>query len=454
MTSKRPKILIIFAKRGTDTSTRFGGFARRIQKNGGFAYADVDHVALEDLLFHIVDEATADIYDPRTAVHVKDYDFVYFKSWQSMPSLAASVALYLEGMGIAYADVQARHEFRVKTTNQMAMWTQGVTVPETIWGSNQVLLQYVERNDTLYPLIIKAVDGEKGKDNHLAHTPDEARTILEAAEHDMMIQEFIPNDGDYRIGVYGHTARWAIYRKSGGTSHLNNTSAGGTAVLLDITTVSSDIRQLAEKAAEACDLAISGVDVVEHKKTGKLYIFEANQGSQIVTGAYSDTNMKAFSEGMYELIARRHKPEVSGRKTVIGRRVSVAIEGVDAPMHFVAKVDSGAYQSAVDAKDIELHIDEHGEQYLMYSLQSRHSNEPSQRFITYDFSKAGVQSSLGDTEMRYVVPMTFTILGKRYETRVTLANREKQKCQVLIGRTLLAGNFLVNVEYSVNKESE
>lgn len=452
MTLQRPKILIIFAKRAAETSTRFGGFARRIKKNGGFAYADVDHVALEDLLFHIIDHETADVYDESRNIHLKDYDFVYFKSWQSMPALAASAALYLEGMGIAYADVQARHEFRVKTTNQMAMWASGVSVPETIWGSKQVLLRYA-KGDVIYPLIIKAVDGEKGNDNHLARTSEEATAILEDSQHDMVIQEFIPNDGDYRIGVYGHGARWAIYRKSGGVSHLNNTSAGGTAILLDINDVSSEIKQLAEAAADACDLAISGVDVVAHAKTGKLYVFEANQGSQIVTGAYSDTNMAAFSEGMHELVARRRKPVASQRKAVIGRRVSVAVDGAESPMHFVAKVDTGAYRSAIDATNIELHIDDAGEKYLTYTLQSRHSDEASQRFTTYDFGKTGVQSSLGDTEMRYVVPMTFTILGKTYSTRVTLANRSKQKCQVLIGRTLLAGNFLVNVEYSTNKET-
>lgn len=447
MTIKRPKLLIIFAKRGTDTSTRFGGFVTRIKKQGGFDYADVDYVALEDLRFHILNEKVANVYDPTTNVHLKNYDFVYFKSWQSLPTLAASAALYLEAMGIAYADHQARHEFRTKTANQMAMWAKHIAVPATAWGSLPVLLQYVQEATTEFPLIIKAAYSEKGKDNFLAKNRQEAVSILEKTNQDidMMIQEFIPNDGDYRIGVYGHQARWALYRRSGGASHLNNTSAGGTAVQIDIDEVNDEIKRIAEAAAAACDLAISGVDVVQDKNTGQLYIFEANQGSQIVTGAFRDTNMAAFDAGMKAMVMRRQANITPQQKTIIGRRVMVSIEGA---VSMLAKVDTGAYRSAVDATDISVQTDEAGREYLAYTVQSRYGDNTPHRIKTYDYGRTEVRSSLGDIEMRYVVPLSLTISGQQYHTQVTLANRASQKCQMLIGRTLLAGNFLVNVEYS------
>ena len=448
MTPKRPKILIVFAKQGTDTSTRFGGFVKRIQKAGGFAYGDVDYVALESLRFVIEDENTAQIYDPVSGVDLQNYDFVYFKSWQSMPVLASSAALYLEAMGITYADHQVRHEFSTKTSNQMAMWANHVPVPATVWGSQSVLLQYITDESTVFPLIIKAVYSEKGRDNFLAKTRKEAQQILEDASHDMMIQEFIPNDGDYRIGVYGHKARWAIYRKSGGTSHLNNTSAGGTAIHVSIDTIDIAMRKIAEAAAAACDLAVSGVDVVQNSQTGKLYVFEANQGSQIVTGAFSDTNMLAFDEGIKSMVMRRYANVQPEQKTIIGRRVVVEVVADSGISRMLAKVDTGAYQSSIDAVDVALHVDEEGREYLTYTLQSRQGDGEPMRIKTYDFGRARVQSSIGEAQMRYVVPMTLSILGKNYETRVTLADRSKNKCQILLGRTFLAGKFLVNVEYS------
>src|SRR5690349_2922330 len=97
---KKPKVLIIFAKSGTETSTRYGGFVKRIKKNGGFKYADVDYVALEDMLFRTMDDGRAKVHDPIRKINLAHYSFVYFKSWQSMPTLAASAGFYLQGMGI------------------------------------------------------------------------------------------------------------------------------------------------------------------------------------------------------------------------------------------------------------------------------------------------------------------------------------------------------------------
>lgn len=445
---KKPKVLILFAREAAPTSTKYAGFVKRIQKKGGFAYADVECAALENLIFHIQNSQVARIYDPVNNIDLSHYDFVYLKSWQSMPELAGSVAHYLEGKGIPYADHQARHEYTAKTTNYMSMWAHGVSVPETVWGTKSMLLHYVDGlQKEQYPIIIKAIHGQKGQDNFLVQSQEEAHTLLEATDIDMVIQQFIPNDGDYRIGVYGHKSRWALYRRSGGASHLNNVSAGAVASNLSINEVPTAILQLAEAAAAACDLAISGVDVVEDKITHELYVFEANQGSQVVTGAFTDTNIAAFDEGIKSLVARRFKKEVSRAKRpqVIGRLVQVIIRTEGGDLTVRAKVDSGAYQSAIDAMNVSLETDETGKEFIYYELFDRTAG-----YIlpirSYDFGRAQIKSSNGHVDVRYVVPMTIEIGSKEYNTRVTLANRSKQKNQMLIGRQLLRGNFLINVE--------
>lgn len=448
MSTKKPKILIVFAKQGTDTSTRFGGFVKRIQHHGGFDYADVEYMALESLLFHIEDKTTARVTDSGTGRDLADYTFVYFKSWQSMPELAAAAAIYLEAKGVPYADTQVRHELKVKTTNYMAMWKAGVTVPETLWGSPAVLTAYIDGTGVeRYPLIIKAVDGEKGKDNFLAYNRDEAARLLGEATVPMLLQQFIPNDGDYRIGVYGNQARWAIYRRSGGTSHLNNTSAGGSAELLSVAELDSAIITIAERAARAVELQISGVDVVKDKETGKLYIFEANQGSQIVTGVYADTNMRAFSDGLKQLVGHttirhRHKS-----LSIIGRRTAVEVIHGDAPFRLIAKVDTGAYQSAMHVTNVMCAADADGREYVEYVMPT-----VDRAVRTYEFWRAVIKSSNGEEQERYVVPMRFVIQGTTYDTRVSLADRSTQKYPLLLGRKLLRGNFLVNVEYTELEE--
>lgn len=441
---KKPRILIVFAKRGTATSTRFGGFVTRIKNAGGFEYADVvDCVALEDLVFRIYSTKKARVLDINSTIDVSTYDFVYFKSWQSLPAEAASLAFYLEGMGIPYTDTQVRHEFTLKTTNNMALWAHGIAVPPSIWGSRTALSSYIKTKKLTYPLIAKAVDGEKGRDNYLARTKLELVGILYTADKPMIIQDFIPNDGDYRIGVYGSRARWSIYRKSGGKSHLNNTSAGGTAVHMAVSELPDGVASIAERAAAACDLEISGVDVVVDNRDGSLYVFEANQGSQIVTGAFIESNMKAFDRGMKSLVSNRNKAHRKTRKQVVGRHVNVEIKHDEQTIPIHAKIDTGAYQSAVDAENIE--ITATGE--LKYAIRDPSSGLLSV-FTTSDFGYVTIKTSVGHFEKRYVVPMELMVNGRAYKTRVTLAKRKQQKFQMLLGRTLISGNFLVDVEYS------
>lgn len=446
----KPKVLFIFARRGSDTSTRFGGFAKRIAKNGGLAYATTDYVALEDLIFHIKDGETARVFDPIRNIDLAKYSFVYFKSWQSMPRLAASAAIYLEAQGIPYEDAQVRYELIAKTPNYMKMWQQGISVPESIWGSNESMASYVASHQLSYPVVIKSVTGEKGKDNYLANDAAEAVDILRATQSEMVLQPFIANDGDYRIGVYGNKARWALYRRSGGASHLNNTSSGGVAELLDIATVPEPVKQLAERAAAACELAISGVDVMEDSVTGKLYILEANQGSQIVTGAYTESNMRAFDEGLKALVQKRFAAHTDTRRPVIGRTVSAVImPDENSTIKLVAKVDTGAYQSSMHAENIVKGSDSDGE-FVSYDIIDSKSHRRL-TIIARTFWRATVRNSFGVEEERFVVPMNIAILGREYQTRVSLTDRSLQKYQLLLGRKLLRGNFLINVELSDSK---
>jgi glutathione synthase/RimK-type ligase-like ATP-grasp enzyme len=448
-TVRKTRILMVFAKDAGVKSTRYGGFVQRVINNGGFKYAKVDYVALENLVFHIKNANEASVSDPVSGVNLSDYDFVYFKSWQSMPELAAAAAHYLEGMGIPYADHQVRHEYIAKTTNYMAMWAKGVSVPETIWGSDKQLRTYLELTEaSRYPLIIKSVHGQKGKDNYLVTSKEEALSLIDNSSVSMLLQQFIPNGGDYRIGVYGAKARWGIYRTSGGNSHLNNVSTGGTATEINMKTLDPAIAKLAEMAAQAVDLSISGVDVVEDANTHELYVFEANQGSQIVTGAFTESNMKAFDMGIKALVGRRHKTKnhSSKRLKTIGRITPITVKVNDASIVMRAKIDTGAYQSALHAVDITTGTNDEGKEYVQYTVQDENDTNNSQTITTYSFGRATIKSSNGHLDDRFVVPITVEIGGEEYTTRVTLANRTEQKSPMLIGRQLLRGNFIVNPE--------
>ncbi len=122
---------------------------------------------------------------------------------------------------------------------------------------------------------------------------------------------------------------------------------------------------------------------------------------------------------------------------LIGRR-----EYVDFPMlsivHVEAKIDTGAYTSAIHCKYIEQKkID--GKEWLHFKLldDTVHRVE--------NFTRKHIKNSFGEKEERYIIKTLIRIGKKRILTTVSLSDRENMRYPVLIGRRLLKGKFVVDV---------
>lgn len=131
--------------------------------------------------------------------------------------------------------------------------------------------------------IIKPVFGYKGKDiarirnGEVLFSDREVKSsslesVLEhlLSERGMLyIQEFIENPGkDIRAFVVNGTAIGAIYRKAAAGSWVNNLSQGGSA---DRCILTSEQKELAERASIAIGTTFAGVDIIEgfNKKNSK-----------------------------------------------------------------------------------------------------------------------------------------------------------------------------------------
>jgi len=137
-------------------------------------------------------------------------------------------------------------------------------------------------------------------------------------------------------------------------------------------------------------------------------------------------------------------------KVVVGR--SEVLTFFDSEMEKVpAKVDTGAYRSAVHASNI--HLDEAtGE--LSFDLLGGHPvcGNMQKTIKTTDFDKAWVSNSFGHREERFEVKLKVKLGPKVFKARFTLANREKKIYPILIGRKLLNNRFLVDsAESSLNR---
>lgn len=92
-----------------------------------------------------------------------------------------------------------------------------------------------------------------------------------------LVQEWIPNDADYRVLIVGGRIVATVKRtREGGI--LNNPTRN---VAQEIVELPSGALMLAQRAAQASGLEIAGVDLIQHKETGEWYVLEVNQSPDL-----------------------------------------------------------------------------------------------------------------------------------------------------------------------------
>lgn len=127
-------------------------------------------------------------------------------------------------------------------------------------------------------------------------------------------------------------------------------------------------------------------------------------------------------------------------KTVIGRT-----EKVDFPelglFDIPAKMDTGAYTSSLNCHDIR---EENGELHFKL-VDHSHKEYYFKDHLFKDFSQKKIKNSFGEQELRYTIKTLIRIGKKRIRAKITLSDRGSMKFPVLIGRTLLKNNFIVDV---------
>jgi hypothetical protein len=132
------------------------------------------------------------------------------------------------------------------------------------------------------------------------------------------------------------------------------------------------------------------------------------------------------------------------RLKLIGRR-----EYIDFPelniFHIEAKIDTGAYTSALHCKDINIKRI-NGKDVLCFKLlDETHPEYNEQEHCFEDFIQKNIKSSSGEKELRYVIKTLIIIGRKRIRTMVSLTDRANMRYPVLIGRKMIKNKFIIDV---------
>lgn len=132
-------------------------------------------------------------------------------------------------------------------------------------------------------------------------------------------------------------------------------------------------------------------------------------------------------------------------KKIIGRRELVGFPLLGL-YEIEAKVDTGAFTSAIHCSNIEELSREDGSRFIRFQLlDSRHPAYDQKVFEFDDYQLRDVKSSFGDVQARYVIRTQIQLFEEVIEAEFSLSDRSDLKYPVLIGRTLLKKNFLVDV---------
>lgn len=128
------------------------------------------------------------------------------------------------------------------------------------------------------------------------------------------------------------------------------------------------------------------------------------------------------------------------RKTTIGRLEHIALPGLGIA-RVAAKIDTGAYRSALHYQRLRTRKGPAGKELVVTFQMGGHRTTK----VFRSFQRVTVKSSNGESSRRYLIATRVRLGAHTVRTQFTLFDRSDMKYQVLLGRKLLRGRFVVDV---------
>lgn len=218
---------------------------------------------------------------------LSEFDLFYFRAVGKELEWSKILSDYAKSKNIPVVDEYLSTDGalrRFKSVGGMKMVVQGVSYPATWYVGKYE--EAVERSREIgLPVVIKMSEGgrhglstfwireEKDFEEMKTKVLDEKGKT----KRGYLVQEYIPNDGDYRLMVVGYKTLGGFKRAPKEVKLVMNKSIGKSKGLDEIP---ADVAMEAEKAARALGIEVTGVDLVVDQRTGKAVVIEANEAPQ------------------------------------------------------------------------------------------------------------------------------------------------------------------------------
>lgn len=151
----------------------------------------------------------------------------------------------------------------------------GISIPRSYTG-RKMLFQELCRQLGV-PFVAKAARGMRGDAVYLVHTEVEYEEMLSVTRGDIIIQEYVPNDGDYRVFVIGNQVHGIFKRVPAAGSFKANYSLGGSGQkVASDSPLRPHLCEMALRVTRLFNVDIAGIDIMRSTKTGTLFFIEIN----------------------------------------------------------------------------------------------------------------------------------------------------------------------------------
>lgn len=266
----------------------------------------VSVTTVDRLLFRMGDELS--VWDNYNKRDLADYDLIHIRGAHhgdlNLLDFIRTIGLYAEHKKVELIDsIDVWHGSNGKLSQMMQSSINDISVPNTIsaWRGGDLVDHAVDLQQ--YPIIIKANIGMKGQDNHLIKSSSEARELLERSVSQYVVQQYIPNSGDYRVLFLGNHSSPLIFKRTpSGHSHLNNTSRGGSAVLQE--SIPKEAFDMSVKAARLSGRTVAGVDIIQNSETGEWLLLEVNSNPALSMGVFYSEKVDAYRNMLNSVLER------------------------------------------------------------------------------------------------------------------------------------------------------
>lgn len=140
-------------------------------------------------------------------------------------------------------------------------------------------------------------------------------------------------------------------------------------------------------------------------------------------------------------------------KKIIGRRERITLPEWGLK-YVTGKIDTGAYTSSIHCDYIE-EKEEEGKMVLFFKVLDPSDKKYNGKLLrSENYSRKKVKNSFGQEEVRYKVSTKVIMFGVEFDAEFTLTDRSKMRNPILLGRKMLIGRFIVDVqEVNLSKKS-